>query len=75
MLGLAPIAAVPALASKPTPNEYLSEVTRKSDAPFTFDDGISRMDVANIGHVEAGLIRSSDGRLHLDLPSGQMIFR
>lgn len=75
MLGLAPVATVPTLASKQTPNEYLPELIRKSEAPFTFDGGIARMNVANIGEIHTGSIRGKDGSFLLDLSVGQMVWR
>lgn len=72
MLGLAPVAAVPAAAAAQTPNEYLSEVFRKTDAPFTFENGTAHMNMAHLGLVNSGAIRNGDGSFAMDLGAGSV---
>lgn len=38
--------------------------------PFVFQDGVARLNVANIGTINAGIIKSFDGKMIIDLNAG-----
>lgn len=42
--------------------------------PMVFEDGVLKLQVANIGEVIAGLLRSNDNLMRIDLDAGNIIF-
>ncbi|APX70745.1 MULTISPECIES: hypothetical protein [unclassified Brucella] len=74
-LGLAPVAAaVPAMAlpraEKPTEIDVNPEITK----PLIFQDGKFWINPANIGSVEAGILRSADGSIVCELGQKEIRF-
>lgn len=73
MLGLAPVAAVPAVAATPSQSYVRVPISKLNpNTILEFTDGVVRMNVAKIGEINSGTIRKSDGSFAMDIGAGSV---